>query len=168
MDRDIPRLRIRALRNLDVDGVRIEEGAEAEIRAELLPELLRIGACDDEVEEERPLGPDLTKSEGEGAGAATPGGPVPQPAQSGTLEPGAPAAAQAGDDRPSAGATGGGETAAGAAPAPSTDAPRSTGDDQAAPPVPATEGVSGGAPETSGAAARTATRGKAKAATKEG
>ena len=43
--------KIRALRNLDVDGVRIEEGAVAEIRRELVPSLVALGAVDDEVEE---------------------------------------------------------------------------------------------------------------------
>lgn len=43
--------KIRALRNLDVDGVRIEEGAVAEIRRELVPSLIALGAVDDEVEE---------------------------------------------------------------------------------------------------------------------
>jgi hypothetical protein len=43
--------KIRALRNLDVDGVRIEEGAVAEIRRDLVPELIALGAVDDEVEE---------------------------------------------------------------------------------------------------------------------
>lgn len=37
---------IRALRTLDVDGVRIEEGATAEIRAELVAGLEDIGACE--------------------------------------------------------------------------------------------------------------------------
>jgi hypothetical protein len=43
--------KICALRNLDVDGVRIEEGAVAEIRRDLVPELIALGAVDDEVEE---------------------------------------------------------------------------------------------------------------------
>ena len=43
--------KIRALRNLDVDGVRVEEGAVAEIRRELVPSLVALGAVDDEVEE---------------------------------------------------------------------------------------------------------------------
>lgn len=43
--------RIRARRNLDVDGVRIEEGAVAEIRRELVPDLIALGAVDDEVAE---------------------------------------------------------------------------------------------------------------------
>ena len=43
--------KIRALRNLDVDGVRIAEGAVAEIRRELVPSLIAVGAVDDEVEE---------------------------------------------------------------------------------------------------------------------
>ena len=43
--------KIRALRNLDVDGVRVPEGAVAEIRRELVPELIALGAVDDEVEE---------------------------------------------------------------------------------------------------------------------
>ncbi|MCA3288231.1 MAG: hypothetical protein ING09_16945 [Roseomonas sp.] len=43
--------KIRALRNLDVDGVRIEEGAVADIRRDLVPELIAMGAVDDEVEE---------------------------------------------------------------------------------------------------------------------
>lgn len=42
------RTKIRALRDLDVDGVRIGEGEVAEIRSELVPELLRIAACEDE------------------------------------------------------------------------------------------------------------------------
>lgn len=37
---------IRALRTLDVDGVRIEEGATAEIRAELASVLVDIGAAE--------------------------------------------------------------------------------------------------------------------------
>lgn len=45
------RQKIRALRNLDVDGVRIAEGAVAEIRRELVPSLIALGAVDDEVEE---------------------------------------------------------------------------------------------------------------------
>ena len=43
--------KIRALRNLDVDGVRVPEGAVADIRRELVPELIAMGAVDDEVEE---------------------------------------------------------------------------------------------------------------------
>jgi hypothetical protein len=43
--------KISALRNLDVDGVRIEEGAVAEIRRELVPSLVALGAVDDEAEE---------------------------------------------------------------------------------------------------------------------
>ena len=43
--------KIRALRNLDVDGVRVPEGAVAEIRRELVPSLVALGAVDDEVEE---------------------------------------------------------------------------------------------------------------------
>ena len=43
--------KIRALRNLDVDGVRIAEGTVAEIRRELVPSLIAVGAVDDEVEE---------------------------------------------------------------------------------------------------------------------
>jgi len=43
--------KIRALRNLDVDGVRVPEGAVADIRRELVPELIALGAVDDEVEE---------------------------------------------------------------------------------------------------------------------
>ena len=43
--------KIRALRNLDVDGVRIAEGAVAEIRRDLVPSLIAVGAVDDEVEE---------------------------------------------------------------------------------------------------------------------
>jgi hypothetical protein len=43
--------KIHALRNLDIDGVRVEEGAVAEIRRELVPELIALGAVDDEVEE---------------------------------------------------------------------------------------------------------------------
>ena len=43
--------KIRARRNLDVDGVRIAEGAVAEIRRELVPSLIAVGAVDDEVEE---------------------------------------------------------------------------------------------------------------------
>ena len=43
--------KIRALRNLDVDGVRVPEGAVAEIRRDLVPELIALGAVDDEVEE---------------------------------------------------------------------------------------------------------------------
>lgn len=36
---------IRALRALDVDGVRVEEGTTAEIRAELVAALEDVGAC---------------------------------------------------------------------------------------------------------------------------
>ena len=43
--------KIRALRNLDVDGMRVDEGAVAEIRRELVPSLVALGAVDDEVEE---------------------------------------------------------------------------------------------------------------------
>jgi hypothetical protein len=43
--------KIRALRNLDVDGVRVPEGAVAEIRRELVPDLIALGAVDDEVVE---------------------------------------------------------------------------------------------------------------------
>ncbi len=43
--------KIRALRNLEVDGVRIEEGAVAEIRRDLVPDLIALGAVDDEVVE---------------------------------------------------------------------------------------------------------------------
>ena len=35
-----------ALRPLDVDGVRVEEGATAEIRAELVDTLVQIGAAE--------------------------------------------------------------------------------------------------------------------------
>lgn len=37
---------IRALRNLDVDGVRVEEGETAEIRTELVDGLVKIGAAE--------------------------------------------------------------------------------------------------------------------------
>jgi hypothetical protein len=43
--------KIRALRNLDVDGVRVPEGAVADIRRDLVPDLIALGAVDDEVEE---------------------------------------------------------------------------------------------------------------------
>ena len=43
--------KIKARRNLDIDGVRIEEGAVAEIRRDLVPSLIALGAVDDEVEE---------------------------------------------------------------------------------------------------------------------
>ncbi|MFN8996735.1 MAG: hypothetical protein ACK5X3_24155 [Pseudomonadota bacterium] len=60
--------KIRALRNLDVDGVRVEEGAVAEIRRELVPSLIALGAVDDEVEEDAPA------AEGdEAAGASSTG-----------------------------------------------------------------------------------------------
>lgn len=58
--------KIRALRNLDIDGVRIEQGAVAEVRSALIPSLIALGAVDDEVEE-APAG------EGDGpAGASSP------------------------------------------------------------------------------------------------
>ena len=61
--------KIRALRNLDVDGVRIEEGAVAEIRRDLVPELIALGAVVDEVVE-APAG------DGDGpAGASSTGKP---------------------------------------------------------------------------------------------
>ncbi|MCE2759564.1 MAG: hypothetical protein LW713_00790 [Acetobacteraceae bacterium] len=56
--------KIRALRNLDVDGVRIEEGAVAEIRRELVPSLVALGAVDDEVEE-------APAADGDGAAGAS-------------------------------------------------------------------------------------------------
>ena len=59
--------KIRALRNLDVDGVRIEEGAVAEIRRDLVPSLIAVGAVDDEVEE----APAADGDEAAGASSAT-------------------------------------------------------------------------------------------------
>lgn len=67
--------KIRALRNLDVDGVRIEEGAVAEIRRELVPSLIALGAVDDEVEEAPAADGD------EAAGASSTGKPPKQPKQ---------------------------------------------------------------------------------------
>lgn len=96
-----------ALRELEVDGVRIAEGEKAQIRRELVAALVACGAVNDEVE--------ATVSEGEGAAGAAPGGPVPQPAQPGGLEPGVPADAKAGDDSPPGGARGSGDAATGAA-----------------------------------------------------
>lgn len=49
-----PTMRIRALRDLDVDNVRIPEGAVAEIRRELVAALVACGAADDEVEQPAP------------------------------------------------------------------------------------------------------------------
>ena len=67
--------KIRALRNLDVDGVRIEEGAVAEIRRDLVPELIALGAVDDEVEEAPVADGD------EAAGASSTGKQPKQPKQ---------------------------------------------------------------------------------------
>ena len=64
--------KIRALRNLDVDGVRVPEGAVAEIRRELVPELIALGAVDDEVEEAPVADGD------EAAGASSSGKPPKQ------------------------------------------------------------------------------------------
>jgi hypothetical protein len=67
--------KIRALRNLDVDGVRVEEGAVAEIRRDLVPELIALGAVDDEVEEAPVADGD------EAAGASSTGKQAKQPKQ---------------------------------------------------------------------------------------
>jgi hypothetical protein len=67
--------KIRALRNLDVDGVRVPEGAVAEIRRELVPELIAMGAVDDEVEEAPVADGD------EAAGASSAGKQPKQPKQ---------------------------------------------------------------------------------------
>jgi len=67
--------KIRALRNLDVDGVRLPEGAVAEIRRELVPELIALGAVDDEVEEAPVADGD------EAAGASSTGKQPKQPKQ---------------------------------------------------------------------------------------
>jgi len=67
--------KIRALRNLDVDGVRVPEGAVAEIRRELVPELIAMGAVDDEVEEAPVADGD------EAAGASSTGKQAKQPKQ---------------------------------------------------------------------------------------
>ena len=67
--------KIRALRNLDVDGVRIEEGAVGEIRRELVPELIALGAVADEVEEAPVADGD------EAAGASSTGKQAKQPKQ---------------------------------------------------------------------------------------
>lgn len=67
--------KIRALRNLDVDGVRVEEGAVAEIRRELVPSLVALGAVDDEVEEAPAADGD------DAAGASSTGKPPKQPKQ---------------------------------------------------------------------------------------
>ena len=67
--------KIRALRNLDVDGVRIQEGAVADIRRELVPELIAMGAVDDEVEEAPVADGD------EAAGASSTGKQAKQPKQ---------------------------------------------------------------------------------------
>jgi hypothetical protein len=67
--------KIRALRNLDVDGVRVPEGAVAEIRRDLVPELIAMGAVDDEVEEAPVADGD------EAAGASSTGKQPKQPKQ---------------------------------------------------------------------------------------
>jgi hypothetical protein len=67
--------KIRALRNLDVDGVRVPEGAVADIRRELVPELIAMGAVDDEVEEASVADGD------EAAGASSTGKQPKQPKQ---------------------------------------------------------------------------------------
>ena len=67
--------KIRALRNLDVDGVRIAEGAVAEIRRDLVPSLVALGAVDDEVEEAPAADGD------DAAGASSTGKPPKQPKQ---------------------------------------------------------------------------------------
>ncbi|MCA3312978.1 MAG: hypothetical protein ING06_07860 [Roseomonas sp.] len=67
--------KIRALRNLDVDGVRVPEGAVADIRRELVPELIAMGAVDDEVEEAPVADGD------EAAGASSTGKQPKQPKQ---------------------------------------------------------------------------------------
>jgi hypothetical protein len=62
--------KIRALRNLDVDGVRVPEGAVAEIRRDLVPGLIALGAVDDEVAEapagdgDEPAGASSTRKQG--------------------------------------------------------------------------------------------------------
>lgn len=125
MTGETPRIRIRALRNLDVDGVRIEEGSEAEIRGDLVAELVRIGAVDDEMEEGR------------------------QEAGKSSSDPSADAPREDGGTGGDVGASTDGP-AAGAA---STPAPASTsGDNQAAPPQSGAEGASGGASEATGRA----------------
>jgi len=67
--------KIRALRNLDVDGVRVPEGAVGELRRELVPDLIALGAVDDEVEEAPVADGD------EAAGASSTGKPPKQPKQ---------------------------------------------------------------------------------------
>jgi hypothetical protein len=67
--------KIRALRNLDVDGVRVPEGAVADIRRDLVPELIALGAVDDEVEEAPVADGD------EAAGASSTGKQPKQPKQ---------------------------------------------------------------------------------------
>jgi hypothetical protein len=67
--------KIRALRNLDVDGVRVPEGAVAEIRRDLVPELIALGAVADEVEEAPVADGD------EAAGASSTGKQPKQPKQ---------------------------------------------------------------------------------------
>ena len=67
--------KIRALRNLDVDGVRVPEGAVAEIRRDLVPELIALGAVADEVEEAPVADGD------EAAGASSAGKQPKQPKQ---------------------------------------------------------------------------------------
>lgn len=67
--------KIRALRNLDVDGVRVPEGAVAEIRRDLVPDLIALGAVDDEVEEAPVADGD------EAAGASSTGKQPKQPKQ---------------------------------------------------------------------------------------
>jgi|GEM_PF-5294246 len=66
MDGASPTIRIRALRDLDVDNVRIVGGSEADIRRELVADLVAIGAVDDEVEVSEGKAADAT---GDGAAA---------------------------------------------------------------------------------------------------
>lgn len=61
-----PTMRIRALRQLDVDGVQIAEGEEADIRRELVADLVACGAADDEIEARSP-----EAGAADGGGAAT-------------------------------------------------------------------------------------------------
>lgn len=59
-----------ALRELEVDGVRIAEGETADIRRELVAGLVACGAVDDEVEQNAPRG---DGGDGSDAGGSTEG-----------------------------------------------------------------------------------------------
>jgi hypothetical protein len=133
-----PMSRIIALRSLDVDGVRIDGGAQAEIRTELVPALLDCGAVDLWIDAD--LG-------AEGRAVADPGGSVPQ-APGAAVAAAPTATVDAGDDTLPGAAPGSGDAATDAAPVSDTLPGGATSDSAGASPVDAAEG--GVAPEALG------------------